>query len=72
MKLITLGVYIYLALVILATVFKVDNPSDKDLFTPDPEILVDSTEIRIQDSIVSRAFIKKDTTQYVSHPVDVQ
>lgn len=71
-KVILIGVGIYLVLVILTGLFKIDNPSDKDYISPDPIIVIDSNEVRIQDSIVHSAFKKKDTTPYISHPVDIQ
>lgn len=70
MKLLKVGFVIWVIIVLMSNLAGY-NTTDKDYFITDIPYRIDPVEKAKQDSIVNRAFIKKDTTPYKGHWVDI-
>lgn len=70
MKLLKLGFLIYIVTCLLANT-QGFNTTDADFTIPEIPYIPDKVAIAKQDSIVRRAFIKKDTTPYKGHWIDI-
>lgn len=70
MKLLKVGFVLWIA-ICLGSNLAGYNTTDKDYFIPDIPYKEDLVAKAKQDSIVHRAFIKKDTTPYKGNWIDI-